>query len=64
MTPGPAYPPGMSGFAIVYFSRRSRLRTVGILDWLRLPVDVFSQLIADRAEDRVIDRWRLKRSSV
>jgi hypothetical protein len=54
----------MSGFAIVYFTRRSRLRTVSILDWLRLPSDVFSQLIADRAEDQMIARWRLKRSWV
>ena len=54
----------MSGFAIVYFYRRSRLRIVGIIDWLRMPVDVFSQLIADRAEERAIARWRLRRSSV
>jgi hypothetical protein len=54
----------MSGFAIVYFTRRSRLRSVSILDWLRVPVDVFSQLIADSAEDRAVARWRLKRSSV
>jgi hypothetical protein len=60
----PAYPRGMSGFAIVYFTGRLQPRALTVLDWLRVPVDVFSQQIADRAEDRVIERWRLKRSSV